>query len=145
MFILAGELEALEAMQCFFDPPPARRARAMADPGPGVHRELAPLAVGLEMEEGGVFVPDEPGRGEVAEPPLVLGNVSLEAVLVAEEQMQALPLMDERVEGGQDVDPLPGGIEGGVERLGPRPVLQLSGPFELDAHQLIAATPGLDQ
>src|SRR2546430_769423 len=55
--------------------------------------------------------------------------------------MQALPLMDERVEGGQDVDPLLGGIE----RLGPRPVLQLSGPFELDRHQLLAPYSGLDQ
>src|SRR2546422_4593967 len=59
--------------------------------------------------------------------------------------MQALALMDGRVEGRQDVDPLPGGIEGGIERLGPRPVLQRSGRFELDAHQLPAASPGLYQ
>src|SRR6266404_720207 len=107
----AGELEALEAVQRFFDPPPARRARAITDPGPSLHQELAPLAIGLQIDDGGDFVPDEHGLGEVAEPPLVLGDVSLEAVLVAEEQMQALPLVDERVEGGQDVDPLPGGIE----------------------------------
>jgi len=31
------------------------------------------------------------------------------------------------------------GIEGGVERLGLRPVVQRSGSFELDRHQLIAA------
>src|SRR6267378_3171595 len=132
MFISAGELEALEAMQCFFDPPPARRARAIADPGPALQQQLPALAIGLEIDDGGDFVPDEHGLGEVAEPPLVLGDVSLEAVLVVEEQMQPLALMDERVEGRQDVDPLMGGIEGGIERLGPRPVLQLSGPFELD-------------
>ncbi len=37
------------------------------------------------------------------------------------------------------------GIEGGVERLGARPVLQRSGAFELDGQQLIAAYSGLDQ
>ena len=43
------------------------------------------------------------------------------------------------------MDPLLGGIQGGIERLGPRPVLQLSGPFELDRHQLPAPCSGLDQ
>ena len=74
------------------------------------------LAIGLEIDDGGDFVPDEHRLGEVAEPPLVLGNVRLEAVLVVEEQMQPLALMDERIEGGQDVDPLLGGIEDGLDR-----------------------------
>src|SRR5712691_9720972 len=134
MFMLASELEALEAVQCLFDSPPAQLARAITDPGPSLHQQLLPLAIGLEIDDGGDFVPDEHGLGEVAEPPLVLGNVTLEAVLVAEEQMQPLALMDERVEGGQDVDPLLGGIKRGIERLGPRPVLRLSCPFALDAH-----------
>src|SRR5207245_9505245 len=97
----------------------------MADPGPALHQELAPLAVGLEIDGGDDFVPDEHGLGEVAEAPLVLGDVSLEAVLVAEEQMQPLTLMDERVEGGEDVDPLLRGLERGIERFGQRQVLQL--------------------
>ena len=83
----------------------------MANPGPALHQELAPLAVGLEIDGGGDFVPDQHRLGEVAEAALVPGDVSLEAVLVAEEQVQALPLVDERVEGGQDVDPLLGGID----------------------------------
>src|SRR5467141_3608027 len=141
----ARELEALEAVQCFFDSPLAQPARAIADPAPSLHQQFLPLAIGLEINDGDDFVPDEHGLGEVAEQPLVLGNVSLEAVLVVEEQMQPLALMDERVEGRQDVDVLMRGIEGGIERLGPRPVLQGSGSFELDGDQLLAAQSDLDQ
>src|SRR6201988_5449039 len=104
----AGELEALEAVQRFFDLPSPRRARAIADPGPALHQEPAPLAVGLEVDGGGDLVPDQHGLGEVAEAPLVLGDGRLEAVLVAEEEMQPPALMDERVEGRQDVNPLRG-------------------------------------
>src|SRR5882762_4885450 len=95
----ARELEALEAVQCLFDSPFAQPARAVADPVPSLHQELLPLAIGLEINDGDDFVPDEHRLGEVAEPPLVLGDISLEAVLVAEEQMHPLALMDERVEG----------------------------------------------
>src|SRR5882762_6267325 len=141
----ARELEALEAVQCVFDSSLAQATRAIADPGPLLHQQPLPLAIGLEIDDGDDFVPDEHGLCEVAEQPLVLGDVGFEAMRVVEEQMQPLALMDERVEGRQDVDVLMRGIEGGVERLGPRPVLQRSGSFELDGQQLIAAHSGLDQ
>ncbi len=98
----ARELEALEAVQCFFDSSLAQPARAIADPGPSLHQQPLPLAIGLEIDDGDDFVPDEHGLCEVAEQPFVLGDVGFEAMRVVEEQMQPLALMDERVEGRQD-------------------------------------------
>ena len=83
---------------------------AIADPGPLLHQQLLPLAIGLEIDGGDDLVADEHGQGKVAEQPLLPGDVSLEAVLVVEEELQPLALMDERIEGREDVDRLLGGI-----------------------------------
>ena len=99
-------MKTLEAVQCFFDLPFAQPARALADPGPLLHQQFLPLAIGLEIDDGDDFIADQHGLGEVAEEALVLGDVSFKAVLVVEEQMQPLALMDERIEGRQDVDAL---------------------------------------
>src|SRR5262245_59619129 len=81
----ARELETLEAVQRLFDAPLVQSARGLAEPGPLLEQQLLPCAVGLEIEQRHDFVPDEHGECEVAEPPLLLGDVSLEAVLVVEE------------------------------------------------------------
>jgi len=54
-------LEALEAVQCFFDSPLAQPARAIADPGPSLQQQLLPLAIGLEIDDGDDFVPTSTG------------------------------------------------------------------------------------
>src|SRR5688572_29695972 len=110
-FASALELESLEAVQCFFDLLLAQAARAIADPGPSLHQQLLPLAIGLEVKDRDDFIPDEHRLGEVAEASLLLGNISLETVLVVEEEMQPLALMDEGIEGRQDVHALQGCIE----------------------------------
>ena len=68
--------------------------------------QLALLAIGLEIDGGNDVVADQHRQGEVAEHPLLLGHVGLEAVLVVEEQLQPLALDDERVEGGEDMHQL---------------------------------------
>ena len=100
------------------------RRELPAEPGPLLQQQLALLPVGLEIDERDDFVADQHGQGEVAELPLLLGNVCLEAMLVVEEQMQPLALMDQRVERRQDMDELFAHAGGGIERLRPQPVLQ---------------------
>src|SRR5262245_19374210 len=81
---LGRELEALEAVQRFLDLPLAQATEVIGQPGPLPQQELAPLAIGLEIDDRDELVAGKHGLGEVAEPPLLLGHVSLEAVLVAE-------------------------------------------------------------
>jgi hypothetical protein len=45
---------------------------------------------------------------------LVLGNVSFEAILVIEEELDSLALDDQRVEGGQDMNLFPRRIGNGI-------------------------------
>ena len=61
-------------------------------------------AVGLEVEGGDDPVADEDRKGEVAVAALVLRDIGLEDVIVAEEEAEALALDDERVERREDVD-----------------------------------------
>src|SRR5262249_10534966 len=101
---LGRELEALETVQRFLDLPLAQVPEAIGKPGPLPQQELAPLAIGLEIDDRDELVAGEHRLGEVAESPLLLRNVSLEAVLVAEEKPQPLARMDEWIEGRKDVD-----------------------------------------
>src|SRR5262245_14187149 len=139
------ELEALEAVQRFFNLPLAQAAEAIGEPGPLLQQELAPLAIGLEIDDRDELVAGEHRLGEVTEPPLLLGNVSFEAVLVAEKKLQPLTRMDEWVEGRKHMDLLPGELGRGFERFGPRPVLQVSGAVELHGHELRTTHSGFDQ
>jgi hypothetical protein len=66
-------------------------------------------------------------------------------VLVAEEKLQPLALQDERIERIQDVNQLAVRLRDGIERLGPRPMLQLAGAVKLDWRQLPAAGSRGDQ
>ena len=49
-------------------------------------------------------IPDQDWANKIAKYPLVLGNVSFEAILVIEEEPESLALDDQRVEGGQDMN-----------------------------------------
>jgi hypothetical protein len=46
----------------------------LPDPGPLLNLQLAPLAIGLEIDRGDNGVIDEHRLGEVAEAPLCLGT-----------------------------------------------------------------------
>src|SRR5262245_16896824 len=82
----AGKLEALEAVQGLLDLPLAPPACAVGEPGPLLQHELCLLAIDLEIDGGDDFLVDEHGAREVAEHPLGLGYVGLEAVFVAEDE-----------------------------------------------------------
>ena len=115
--------------------------RAVADPGPLLHQQFPVLAVGLEVERCDDAVADQHRQREVAELPLLLRQVGLELVVVAEEQLCALALDDQRIERRQDVRR---GLRRVLRRsprscLRPRPVLLLAGAFERDRYQFAAA------
>src|SRR5262245_44000224 len=92
------QLEALEAVERRLDPGLVRARRAVADPGPFLHQELARRAVGLEVDGGDDGVAGQHRQREIAEHPLLLRHIGLEAVVVAEEEVEPLALDDERVE-----------------------------------------------
>ena len=71
-------------------------------------------------------------QSKIADDPLLLRHVGFEPMLVAEEQLRALALVDERIEGGKDVDAVLPGREALLQRLGPRPVGHLRGALDLD-------------
>src|SRR5688572_3466129 len=139
----ARKLEALEALQRFFDPllVPARIA---ADPGPFLYNELLPLADGLEIDRRDDLVAGQHGLREVAEAALRFREIGLEAVLVAEEELQAFPLVHQRVEGRQDVNPIAFQSCFRLQRLGARPVRDRRA-FELDRDELLPSYLRLDQ
>jgi hypothetical protein len=96
-----------------FDPAETSRTRARqlhllpmsagcsTDPVPALHQKLLPLPISLEVESGHDSIADQNRAQEIAEHPLVLGNIGFEAIFVIEEEAQSLALDDERVEGRQ--------------------------------------------
>jgi len=48
-------LEVFEAVQRLLDSHLAQPTRAIADPGPLLHQQLLPLAIGLEVDHGDDF------------------------------------------------------------------------------------------
>src|SRR5688572_3966294 len=141
----APELEALEALQLLLDALLVQAARALGHPGPLLQQQLLPRAIGLEVDHRDDLVPDQHRLAEVAQFALRLGYIGLEKVLVAEEELQAPALQDERVEGRQDVDAAVDRRKARFERFGTRPVLPLPGPLELDRHELLAPHARFDQ
>src|SRR5688500_11089591 len=117
----ACKLKALEALQRFFDPPLVA-ARIAADPGPFLYNELMPLAVGLEIDRRDDLVACQHRLREVAEAALRFREIGLEAVRVAGEALQAVPLVHQRVEGRQEVNPIAFQSCVRLQRLGARPV-----------------------
>ena len=103
------------------------------------------LAICLEIDGGDDFVVHEYGQGKVAEQPLVLGQIRLEAVLIVEEELQPLALDDERVERRQDMDRLFSRLGVDVERFGARPMFHFRYSLERNRHQLFAVHSGFDQ
>src|SRR4051794_40917312 len=96
------ELKGLEAVQLFLDATLELAASAplfaVADPAPLLHQQFSVLAIGLEIECGDDVVADQHRQRKIAEQPLLLRHVSLEAMLVAEKQMGALALDDQGIE-----------------------------------------------
>src|SRR5262249_61219900 len=69
------QLEALEAMKRRLDPGLVRARRAVADPGPFLHQELARRAVGLEVDGGDDGVAGQHRQRDIAEHPLLLRHM----------------------------------------------------------------------
>ena len=104
--------------------PPAadERGTPSTDPVPALHQKLLPLPVGLQVEAGNDPIPDQNRAHEIAEHPLVLWDVSFEAILVIEEEPESLALDDQRVERRQDMNLFLRRIGNGVEGFRTDPV-----------------------
>src|SRR5690606_27691815 len=99
-----AELEALEAREFLLDELLVGTGLPAVGPVPRLDQQLAGGAVGLEVEQGDDLVADQDGQGEVAELSLRLCHIGLEDVLVAEKQLQAGALDNERIERAEDMD-----------------------------------------
>jgi hypothetical protein len=84
----------LELVQSGFHPLPMSLGRAPPDPVPALDQKLLSLPVGFEVEGGNDPIPDQNRANETAKYPLVLGNVSLEAILEIEKESESLALDD---------------------------------------------------
>src|SRR5438105_422303 len=142
--VSASELEALEAVQRFLDQSSPLRTSALAEPGPFPDEQLLPLAVGLEVEHRRDIVVDQNRLREIAEYALLLRNIGLEAMFVAEEQREPPTLDHQRVERIEDVDDVLGTIERHIQHRGRRPVL-VPAAVERNRHQLLAPRARADQ
>src|SRR5579863_3041754 len=116
-----------------------------ADPVPALHQKFFPRPVGFEVEGGNDPIPDQNWANEVAKYPLVLGNVSFEAILVIEEEFDSLALDDQRVEGGQDMNLFLRRTGNGIEDIGTNPVQPLPRSFQLHRYQLLATDSRLQE
>src|SRR5262245_46558072 len=81
---------------------------------------------------------------EVAEAALFLRHIRFEAMLIVEEQQQALALQDQGIERREDMNAVARSGGRAVDGLRPRPVLE-RGAFDADAHELSAPRPRLDE
>src|SRR5271157_5407476 len=93
-----------------------------ADPVPALQQKFLLRPFCFEVEGGNHPIPDQNWANKIAKYPLVFGNISFEAVLVIEEDPQPLPLDDQRVEGGKDMNLFLRRIGNGVERIRTCPV-----------------------
>src|ERR1700754_4844272 len=131
---------ALELLACL-----ALRRLAGADPAPLLHEQLPVLAVGLEVKCGYDLIVDQNRKREMAETALGLGHIGLELVAVAEDELAALALDDEGIEGRKNMDERRcRALAFALQRLRPRPMLLLAGALDCDRHQLLLAHPRLD-
>src|SRR5262245_22235434 len=80
----------------------ALRPLAGADPVPLLHEQLLVLAVGLQIECGDNLIVDQNGKRKIAENAFGLGHIGLELVAVAEDELAALALDDEGIEGREN-------------------------------------------
>jgi hypothetical protein len=119
--------------------------RAPADPLPALHQKLLPRPVGFEVEGGNDPIPDQDWANKIAKYPLVLGNVSFEAILVIEEEPESLALDDQRVEGRQDMNLFLRRIGNGIESLQTDPVQRLARSFQLHGDQFLSTDSRLHQ
>src|SRR5258708_32598373 len=151
-FASIRQLKPLEAIKLLLDPALqilarlAFRGLAPADPGPLLHQELPVLPVGLEIERGDDVAADQNRQREIAELAFLLRHISLEAVLVVEEQMRPLAQDDQQIERRQDVHErtFASGLARRIlerrlilQRFGRHPMLRLASAFERDRQQLL--------
>jgi hypothetical protein len=84
----------LELVQSGFHPLPMSAGPVPADPVPALHQKFPLLPVGFEVEGSNDPISDQNRANEIAEYPLVLGNVSFQAILVIEKEPESLALDD---------------------------------------------------
>src|ERR1700730_320414 len=99
-----SELKTLEAVQFFLDAALQFLARPLANPIPFLQQQFSVLAVGLQIDRGDDIISHQHRQREIAEHPLLLRHIGLEAMAVAEEQFGSLALDDEGIERREDVD-----------------------------------------
>jgi len=78
---------------------------------------LHPRSLGPTERTAMVVTIDQRGQSKMAEDPLLLRHVGFEPMLVAEDELRALALVDERIEGGKDVDAVLPGREALLQSL----------------------------
>ena len=88
---------------------------------------------------------DQNGQREIAEQALFLRHIGFEAMTIAEEQFGALALDDQGIERREDMHQAGIALVRQLQRVRPRPMLQLTAAFECDRYQFSAADARLDQ
>src|SRR5215467_7634517 len=81
----------------------ALRSLARAHPIPLLDQQFPVLPVGLQIERGDNLLAKKNRQGEITELAFGLRHIGLEAMLVIEDEMGALALDDQGIEGRQDV------------------------------------------
>src|SRR5947209_2523939 len=90
------ELKALEGVQYLLDAALEVLARAFDDPVPLLLQQRGALAVGLEVDRGDDVLTRKHRQRGIAEHPLLFGDISLEAMRLAEKLFGAPALDDQR-------------------------------------------------
>src|ERR1700694_3793599 len=120
------QLKPFEAVQLLLDAAFEVLARAAtrtsADPAPFLQQQFLPLAIGLEIERGDNVVADQNRQREIAEAPLFLGEIGLEAMFVIEKQVCPPALDDQRIERRENVHQFRSALARRLQRGGARPV-----------------------
>src|SRR5579883_818304 len=142
---LRRELKAFEAIELAFDERFVRPGRALARPRPFLDEQSLLLPIRLQIDDCDDFVVDQGRQREIAEDALFLWRIGLETVVVIEEQLQALALDDQRIEGRQDMSDRAVRLDGRLDRRRLGPMLDLAGAVDRYRREPALANPRLDK
>src|SRR4051812_1978975 len=146
---LLRQLKLLKPIELLLDLLLERLARRgllpLTDPGPFLQQQLLRLPVGLEIERGDDLVADQHRQREIAELAFGLRYIGLEQMVVAENEIGALALDDQRIERREDMDEIRPRALARLESHRECPVLLLTGTVDGDRHELATAHTRGDQ
>jgi len=114
-------------------------------PAPFLHQEFPVPAVGLEIDRRDDLLADQHRQRKISKSSFFLRDISLEPMIVTEDERGPLALDDQWIEGREDVHEIRR-LRGLMrQRLGRRPVRLLRRVVQRHRHQVAAPDPRLDQ